>query len=91
MFTKSIAILALVASASAFSPAAKPASSTSLYGGVNPNPKASSDAQAQEMGWSGGGEAHTRDPTPVEDEDARKTIPEGESFEEYMKRRAAEQ
>merc|ERR1719463_37785 len=35
-----------------------------------------------------GGEAHTRDPTPVENEDPRKTIPEGESFEEYMKRRA---
>merc|ERR1719159_1794445 len=35
-----------------------------------------------------GGEAHTRDPTPQDNEDPRKTIPEGESFEEYMKRRA---
>ena len=41
------------------------------------------------MGWSMGGEAHTRDPKPVVSDDPRKTIPEGESFEEYMKRRAA--
>ena len=43
------------------------------------------------MGWSMGGKAHTKDPTPVVSDDPRKTIPEGESFEEYMKRRAAEQ
>jgi hypothetical protein len=81
--------LALVASASAFAPAAKPAFVTKVYGGVDPNPKPTSGELAQEMGWSMGGEAHTRDPTPVVSDDPRKTIPEGESFEEYMKRRAA--
>ena len=84
--SKSVAVLALVASASAFAPAAKPAFTTKLM--VDPNPKPMSGSQAQEMGWSMGGEAHTRDPRPVKDEDPRKTIPEGESFEEYMKRRA---
>jgi hypothetical protein len=88
--SKSIIVLALVASASAFAPAAKPAFVTSLAEGPNPNPKPTSGEEAAAMGWSGGGEAHTRNPTPVESDDARKTIPEGESFEEYMKRRAAE-
>merc|ERR1719486_733317 len=82
---KSIAVLALAASASAFSPLAKQSFSTKLN--VDPNPTPQDGAQAQEMGWSMGGEAHTRDPTPTENEDPRKTIPEGESFEEYMKRR----
>ena len=86
---KSTIVLALVASASAFAPAAKPAFVTAVYGGVNPNPKPADGSVAQEMGWSMGGEAHTRDPTPVVSDDPRKTIPEGESFEEYMKRRAA--
>mmetsp|Transcript_2221 Transcript_2221/g.1814 ORF Transcript_2221/g.1814 Transcript_2221/m.1814 type:complete len:90 (+) Transcript_2221:52-321(+) len=89
MFSKSLAVLALVASASAFSPAAKPSFTTKLFE-VDPNPKPTDGGQAQEMGWSMGGEAHTRNPTPVESDDPRKTIPEGESFEEYMKRRAAE-
>eukprot|EP00546_Thalassionema_frauenfeldii_P021107 CAMPEP_0178894702 /NCGR_PEP_ID=MMETSP0786-20121207/166_1 /TAXON_ID=186022 /ORGANISM="Thalassionema frauenfeldii, Strain CCMP 1798" /LENGTH=71 /DNA_ID=CAMNT_0020564827 /DNA_START=143 /DNA_END=358 /DNA_ORIENTATION=- len=68
---------------------AKPSYSTKLYE-VDPNPKPSDGSQAQEMGWSMGGEAHTRDPAPqVDEDDGRKTIHEGESFEEYMKARAA--
>ena len=85
---KITALFALFASASAFAPATKPAFVTSLNQ-VDPNPKPSSGEIAQEMGWSMGGEAHTRDPKPVQSDDPRKTIPEGESFEEYMKRRAA--
>ena len=56
---------------------------------VDPNPTPQDDQQALEMGWSMGGQAHTKDPTPQENEDPRKTIPQGESFEEYMKSRAA--
>ncbi|KAI2513692.1 hypothetical protein MHU86_832 [Fragilaria crotonensis] len=86
---KTFALLTLVASAAAFVPAPKPAFITAVCGGVDPNPKPTSGEIAQEMGWSMGGEAHTRDPKPVVSDDPRKTIPEGESFEEYMKRRAA--
>ena len=75
----------LVASASAFSPALTSRASSALF--VDPNPAPMSDAQAIEMGWSMGGQAHTKDPTPVVDSDPRKTIPQGESFEEYMKSR----
>jgi len=56
---------------------------------VDPNPAPQSDAEALEMGWSMGGQAHTKDPTPQVNEDPRKTIPQGESFEEYMKNRQA--
>jgi hypothetical protein len=87
LLQKVFAVLALAASATAFAPQAKPAFVTNLK--VDPNPKPLDGSQAQEMGWSMGGEAHTRDPKPVVDTDPRKTIPEGESFEEYMKRRAA--
>eukprot|EP00594_Rhizosolenia_setigera_P007448 CAMPEP_0178953346 /NCGR_PEP_ID=MMETSP0789-20121207/8369_1 /TAXON_ID=3005 /ORGANISM="Rhizosolenia setigera, Strain CCMP 1694" /LENGTH=129 /DNA_ID=CAMNT_0020634597 /DNA_START=95 /DNA_END=484 /DNA_ORIENTATION=- len=54
---------------------------------VDPNPTPTSNEEALEMGWSMGGKAHTKDPTPQENDDPRLTIPEGESFEEYMKRR----
>merc|ERR1711920_230898 len=66
-------------------PPAAPAAGTPGY--VDPNPSPMSDAQALEMGWSMGGQAHTKDPTPVVDADPRKTIPQGESFEEYLKSR----
>jgi hypothetical protein len=45
--------------------------------------------QAAELGWSMGGEDYTREVKPQVNEDARKTIHEGPSFEEYMKQRAA--
>ena len=79
------AFSALVASAAAFSPALTNRASSALF--VDPNPSPMSDAQALEMGWSMGGQAHTKDPTPVVDSDPRKTIPQGESFEEYLKSR----
>ncbi|GFH61340.1 hypothetical protein CTEN210_17816 [Chaetoceros tenuissimus] len=68
-------------------PAAPAAPAAGQPGWVDPNPAPMSDAQALEMGWSMGGQAHTKDPTPVVDSDPRKTIPQGESFEEYMKSR----
>lgn len=45
-------------------------------------------------GWGGEKKAHTRDPTPTtldpNDPKSKQThIPKSESFEEYMKRRAA--
>lgn len=43
---------------------------------------------AAELGWSMGGEDYTRNVQPKEDpDDPRKTIHQGESFEEYMKNR----
>ena len=44
---------------------------------------------AAELGYSMGGEDYTRDVTPQENEDPRKSIQEGESFEEYMRKRQA--
>mmetsp|Transcript_22845 Transcript_22845/g.33462 ORF Transcript_22845/g.33462 Transcript_22845/m.33462 type:complete len:87 (-) Transcript_22845:135-395(-) len=84
MFSKVI-IATLVASAAAFSPA--PAFRATSALNVDPNPSPSNDAEALEMGWSMGGQAHTKDPEPAVDSDPRKTIPQGESFEEYMKNR----
>merc|ERR1719416_219175 len=68
-------------------PAAAPAASASAWAtpDVDPNPSPQDGNQALEMGWSMGGEAHTRNPVPVESDDPRLTIPQGESFEEYMK------
>jgi hypothetical protein len=43
--------------------------------------------KAAELGWSMGGEDYTRDVKPMEHEDPRKSIKQGESFEEYMKSR----
>ena len=80
-----IVLAALVAGASAFIPQkAAFARSVAVY-----QEKPRSGEQAAELGYSMGGEAHTRDPTPQVNDDPRKTIPEGESFEEYMKSRAA--
>lgn len=62
-----------VASASAFAPVARPVSSTALYNGPV---------------IGKGGMADTRDPDAVVHEDARKSISEAPSFEEYMKQRA---
>jgi hypothetical protein len=42
---------------------------------------------AAELGWSMGGQDYTREVKPKVDEDPRKTIHQGESFEEYMKSR----
>merc|ERR1719296_497472 len=69
--------------------AAAPAASASAWAtpDVDPNPSPQDGNQALEMGWSMGGEAHTRNPVPVESDDPRLTIPQGESFEEYMKSR----
>mmetsp|Transcript_11718 Transcript_11718/g.17203 ORF Transcript_11718/g.17203 Transcript_11718/m.17203 type:complete len:89 (-) Transcript_11718:94-360(-) len=86
MYVKAAAVLALASSAAAFAPAAKPAFVTALNE-VDPNPTPTDGSQAQEMGWSMGGKAHTKDPEPVVSDDPRKTIPQGESFEEYMKSR----
>mmetsp|Transcript_8925 Transcript_8925/g.6243 ORF Transcript_8925/g.6243 Transcript_8925/m.6243 type:complete len:91 (+) Transcript_8925:91-363(+) len=88
MFSK-VLTLALIGSAAAFAPAPAFKATTAINMNVDPNPSPDNDQQALEMGWSMGGQAHTKDPTPVVDEDPRKTIPQGESFEEYMKARAA--
>jgi hypothetical protein len=43
--------------------------------------------KAAELGWSMGGEDYTRDVKPQEHEDPRKSVKQGESFEEYMRSR----
>jgi hypothetical protein len=63
----------LVASASAFAPVARPVSTTALFNGPV---------------IGKGGMADTRDPDALVHEDARKSISEAPSFEEYMKQRA---
>ena len=63
----------LVASASAFAPVQRPVSSTALFNGPV---------------IGKGGMADTRDPEVLVHEDARKSISEAPSFEEYMKQRA---
>jgi hypothetical protein len=78
---KLIVLAALFAGASAFAPASKPAFATKISG-----EKVNWD-QAAELGWSMGGEDYTRKVEPKEDPDARKTIHEGPSFEEYMRQR----
>lgn len=78
---KSLAFLALIAGAAAFAPQSvqKP---TFLVVASAPGQEGYG-----ELGYSYGDEEHTRDPDPVEDEDERKSIPKGESFEEYMRSR----
>jgi hypothetical protein len=78
---KLIVLAALVAGASAFSPAAKPAFTTKLSG-----EKVNWD-QAAELGWSMGGEDYTREVKPHSDPDSRKSIHDAPSFEEYMRMR----
>jgi len=78
---KFVLLAALATSASAFTPAAKPAFSTKLY-----NEKADWQ-KAAELGWSMGGEDYTREVKPHKDEDPRKNIEEAPSFEEYMRQR----
>jgi hypothetical protein len=78
---KLIVLAALFAGASAFSPAAKPAFTTKLSG-----EKVNWD-QAAELGWSMGGEDYTREVKPHADPDARKSIHDAPSFEEYMRMR----
>ena len=83
-----VIVASLIASAAAFSPAPAFRAATFLAAEpVDPNPAPSSAEEQLAMGWSAGGQAHTKDPTPTVDEDPRKTIPQGESFEEYMKNR----
>mmetsp|Transcript_23350 Transcript_23350/g.65146 ORF Transcript_23350/g.65146 Transcript_23350/m.65146 type:complete len:85 (+) Transcript_23350:122-376(+) len=74
-------IAALVASASAFAPNAAVRQSTAVFNG-----KQDWDAAA-ELGWSMGGEDYTRAVNPQDNDDPRKVIPQGESFEEYMRSR----
>jgi len=71
--TKFALLAALVAGASAFSPAQKPVFSTSLFNGP-------------EIG--AGGMADTRNPDAYVDEDPRKSISDAPSFEEYLKMRS---
>jgi hypothetical protein len=73
MFSKSVLLAALVASASAFSPVQQKSFSTALFNGP-------------ELG--AGGMADTRNPEPVKHEDPRKSISEAPSFEEYLKMRS---
>lgn len=47
-------------------------------------------SNAAEIGWSMGGEGYTCNIEPKVDEDPRKTIHQGESFEEHMKNHAAD-
>jgi hypothetical protein len=79
--SKIVILAALLASASAFAPAVSVKKSTQLF-----NEKADWE-KAAELGWSMGGEDYTREVKPQVNEDARKTIHQGESFEEYMKSR----
>ena len=79
--SKIVILAALLASASAFAPAVNVKKSTMLF-----NEKADWD-KAAELGWSMGGEDYTREVKPQANEDPRKAIPQGESFEEYMKSR----
>lgn len=73
----------LAASASAFSPlVSNQRLATQLYGEQKPDWNT-----AAEMGWSMGGEDYTRAVETKKDEDARKSIHEAPSFEEYMKQR----
>jgi hypothetical protein len=72
-----IVLAALVASASAFAPAAvNPRTSVVVFSGEGPKIGA-------------GGMADTRDPEPVNHEDPRKSISQAPSFEEYLKQRQA--
>lgn len=82
MFQSKIVLLAaLIASASAFAPAVNVNMSTKLF-------QEKPDAEkAAELGYSMGGEDYTREVKPQANEDPRKAIPQGESFEEYMKSR----
>lgn len=66
--------VALVASASAFAPAATFA-------------RKSVAAYSEEPKKGAGGMFDTRDPEPRKDEDPRKSISEAPSFEEYLKSR----
>ena len=79
---KLVFLAAIVASASAFAPAPAFRPETAVY-----NQKIDWD-KAAELGWSMGGEDYTRDVKPQENEDPRKSIHQGESFEEYMRKRA---
>ena len=69
----SLAVVALVGSASAFSPQLVARQSTALFSGPT---------------IGAGGMADTRDPAAMKHEDPRKSISEAPSFEEYMKMRA---
>jgi uncharacterized surface protein with fasciclin (FAS1) repeats len=71
--TKFALLAALVAGASAFSPAQKPVFSTALFNGP-------------ELG--AGGMADTRNPDALVHEDPRKSISDAPSFEEYLKMRS---
>ena len=75
----------MVASATAFAPLMVPQTSTKLFSEAE---KKVDWNTAAELGWSMGGEDYTRSVQPKEDpDDPRKTIHQGESFEEYMKSR----
>lgn len=81
---KTLILAAVVASASAFAPLQVAKTSTKLY----QEDKKPDWQTAAELGWSMGGEDYTRSVQPKEDkDDPRKTIHQGESFEEYMKSR----
>ena len=79
--TKFVVLAALFAGASAFAPVSKPSFTTKLA-----NEKVDWE-KAKELGWSMGGEDYTRDVKPQKNEDPRKSIAQGESFEEYMRSR----
>ena len=79
---KFLVVAALFASASAFAPSPAFKATSALA-----NNKADWEAAA-ELGWSMGGEDYSRNPEVQEHEDARKSIHEAPSFEEYMKQRA---
>jgi hypothetical protein len=79
--SKIVFLLALVSSVSAFAPAVQTSFNTQLF------QEKPDWEKAAEMGWSTGGEDYTRDVKPQVNEDPRKTIHNGESFEEYMKSR----
>jgi len=77
----SLTFLALIASASAFTP--QPA-----FSRVSTRVSAEGDDEEPTLG--SGGMADTRDPDAKDDEDPRKSISAAPSFEEYLKQRATE-
>jgi hypothetical protein len=79
--SKILFFFALISSVSAFAPAVQNKMNTQLF------QEKPDWEKAAELGWSTGGEDYTRDVKPQVNEDPRKTIHQGESFEEYMKNR----
>jgi hypothetical protein len=76
-----IVVVALLAGASSFCPTPAFTRTSALAG------QTTEWEEAKDLGWSMGGQDHTRNPKPVDDEDPRKSVKVAPTFEEYMKQR----